>query len=134
WEARSDDRMCYLGGEGVGAYRAGAAGRRPSEAEAAELLGVALPVLRDLDVEVEVHPRAEQGLDPAPGPGADLPQPRPSAADDDGLLGVPLDEQVDVDVEQRRAPLPARSLTDLLDDDGERVRQLVPDALERGLA
>ena len=45
-----------------------------------------------------------------------------------------LDEQVGVDVEQR--PVAGRSLaqTHLLDDHGDRVRQLVADALERGLA
>ena len=37
----------------------------PSEAEAAQLLGVALPVLGHLDVQVEVHPLAEERLDAA---------------------------------------------------------------------
>ena len=39
-----------------------------SEAELAQLLGVALPVLGDLDVQVEVDRRAEQGLDLLAGP------------------------------------------------------------------
>ena len=47
---------------------------RCSEAQAAELLGVALPVLGDLDVQVEVHPLAEQRLDAGARVRADLAQ------------------------------------------------------------
>jgi len=42
------------------------------EAELAQLLGIALPVLGDGDVQVEVDPRAEQLLDLQPGPAADI--------------------------------------------------------------
>src|SRR5690606_27757178 len=43
-----------------------------SEPEPVQLLRVALPVLGDLDVQVEVHARAEQRLDALAGPGADV--------------------------------------------------------------
>jgi glucuronide carrier protein len=46
----------------------------PSEAEPLQLLGVALPVLGDLDVQVEVDLLAEQRLDPLARPRPDVPQ------------------------------------------------------------
>ena len=58
-----------------------------SEAEAAELLGVALPVLGDLDVQVEVDPRRRAApRSPCARVGADLAQPGAALADDDRLL------------------------------------------------
>ena len=45
-----------------------------------------------------------------------------------------LDEDVDPHVEQRLVVGPALARHHLLDDDGQRVRQLVAHALERGLA
>ena len=71
---------------------------------------------------------------PLAGVGADLAQPGAAAADDDGLLARALDEDVDPDVEQRLVLGAALPRQHLLDDDGQRVRQLVADALERGLA
>ena len=65
-------RAGVAGGEGAQLTLPG----RGSEAEALQLLGVALPVLGDLDVQVEVDPLAEQRLDPPAGVGADLAQPR----------------------------------------------------------
>ena len=50
--------------------------------------------------------------------------------DDDALLAVALDEEVRVDLEQ----VLVVALDHVVDRDGERVRQLVADALERGLA
>src|SRR5690606_11230168 len=102
-----------------------------SETEAAELLGVALPVLGDLDVEVEEDLRAEQRLDPAPGTGADLPQPRAAAADDDRLLGVARGEDDDPHVDQRwlsPAPLPPGPR---LDHHRQRARQLLAGPTQR---
>ena len=70
----------------------------------AELLGVALPVLGDLDVQVEVDPLAEQRLDRRrgrwcrPRAGADPPRPMTMA-----FCERPLDEHVDPHVEQRLA-------------------------------
>src|SRR5580704_12773522 len=97
------------------------------EAEAAELLGVALPVLGDLDVQVEVDPGAQESLDLPAGAGADVLQPRSPGADDDGLLARPLHVQLGVHIGQ---VVPAGVRAHLLDHDRDRVRQLVPDALQ----
>src|SRR5271170_6678418 len=51
------------------------------EAEAAELLGVTLPVFGDLDVQVEVDLGAEEGLDLVASPAADVLQPGSAGAD-----------------------------------------------------
>ena len=95
--------------------------------------GVALPVLGDLDPQVEVDRRAQQRLDLLAGGGADVAQPGPLVADHDALLGVALDVQVGVDVEQRLVVGPVLTQPHLLDHDGDRVRQLVADALQGGL-
>src|SRR6476469_962442 len=55
-------------------------GLGPSEAETLQLLGVALPVLGHLDVQVEVDLLAEQRLDGVPGPRADVLEPRTPAS------------------------------------------------------
>ena len=55
-------------------------------------------------------------------------------ADDDALLRRAFDEQVRVDVEQRLVVGAALAQAHLLDDDGDRVRQLVAHALQGGLA
>ena len=70
------------------------------------------------------------------GLGANLLEAASLAADDDGLLGVALDVDVHVDVEHGRAvvALAARPLDDLLDLDGQGVRQLVTHALQGCLA
>jgi hypothetical protein len=98
------------------------------------VLGVGLPVLGDLDVQVEIDRRTEQGLDLAAGVGADVAQPGPLVADHDALLAVALEEDVGVDVEQRLVVRPALAQHHLVDGDGDRVRQLVPNAFQRGLA
>src|SRR6266508_4771683 len=68
--------------------------RMPSEPQAGELLGVALPLARDPDVQVEEDARAEQALQLGAGAGADLAQHRALAADQDRLLAWPLHVQV----------------------------------------
>src|SRR3954451_19919250 len=68
-----------------------------SEAEAAQLLRVALPLLRDLDAEGEEHGLAHQRLDAGPGAGADPGQAAAGLADDDALLAVPLDVEARAD-------------------------------------
>src|SRR5262245_27787711 len=88
---------------GSRASTSGGAGRRTdrSEPQAAQLPRVSLPVLGDLDVQVEVDRRTEQCLDLLTGAASDLAQPRTAVADHDALLRGPLDEEVGVDVEQR---------------------------------
>ena len=54
----------------------------------------------------------------------------PPCADDDALLAVALDEEVRVDLDE----VLVVALDHVVDRDGDRVRQLVADALERGLA
>src|SRR4051794_39689134 len=105
----------------------------PSEAQLAELAGVALPVLGDLDAGVEVDGGAEDGFDLLAGHGADLAEPGALVADHDALLGVALDVQAGVDDEHRLVGGPVGVEGHLLDDDRDRVRQLVAHALERGL-
>src|SRR5690606_24285664 len=56
------------------------------EAQPAQLLGVALPVLGDLHPQVEVDAAAQQRFDLPACPGADLAQPGALRADDDRLL------------------------------------------------
>ena len=58
-------------------------------------------------------------------------QPGALRADDDALLRVALDVEHGVDVDHVVAALVRQHL---LDQDGDRVRQLVAHALERGLA
>src|SRR6185312_13812014 len=113
-----------------GASTGPATGPAASEAQPSELLGVALPFLGDLHVQVQVDPGAHQRLDAVAGPGADLAQPRSGTPDDDGLLGGAFDEEVHVDVQQRVVLWAALAGNDLLDHDGQGVRQLVAHALE----
>ena len=113
------------------------AGKRPeeragSEAELDQLLRIALPVLGHLDVQVEVDAGAEQRLDALARVGPDLAEPGAALADDDGLLGRALHVQVDADVEERPVLGPPLTRNDLVDDDGQGVRQLVADAFEGG--
>src|SRR6516165_3724014 len=100
------------------------------EPETAELTGVALPVLGDLDTQVEVDPGAEERLDLAAGPAAHVLQPRSPRADDDGLLAGPLHVELGVHVGEVVAAGPRPHL---LDHHGDRVRQLVPDPVQGGL-
>src|SRR6202012_2842539 len=101
------------------------------QAEAGELLGVALPVLGHLDVQVEVDAGTQQGLDLLPGPAADVLQAGALGADDDGLLAGALDIHLGVDVGQVLLTGPRLHL---LDDDRDRVRELFADTLQGGLA
>src|SRR5215831_16919410 len=73
------------GPDPAAAGRAGRGKRSVVEAEPAQLLRIPLPVLSDLDAQVEVHPGAQQRLDLVPGAGPYLLQPRPLRADDDRL-------------------------------------------------
>src|SRR5688500_2396303 len=58
-----------------------------------QLSGVALPLLEQLDPEVQIHARPEDGLHLLTCPGADVAQHRSPLPDDDPLLGIALDEQ-----------------------------------------
>src|SRR5437016_602552 len=91
------------------------------EAKPAQLLRIPLPVLGDLDAQVEIHPGAQQRLDLLPGPGADLLEPRALGADDDGLLAGALHVHQGVHVDEVIAPFPRRHL---VHHHGDRVRQL----------
>src|SRR6476469_11054677 len=106
---------------------------RWSEAQLAQLARVALPVLGDLDLEVEVDGRAEEGLDLLAGGRADGAQAGALVADHDPLLGVALDVEVGHDHQQRLVVGASLAQPHLLDHDGDRVRQLVAHALKRGL-
>ena len=87
-------------------------------------------------MQVEVHTAAQQLLNVRAGLGANLLETRALAADDDGLLGVALNVDVHMNVEHGRAvvTLAARPLDDLLDLDGQGVRQFIAHALQGGLA
>src|SRR5262249_46848025 len=71
-----------------------------SEAQLAQLLRVALPVLGDLHEQVEEDRRPEERLDVAARGRADLAQARAAGADDDGLLAGALDVDVRPYVEE----------------------------------
>src|SRR6266702_7757655 len=85
-----------------------AAARSVVEAEAAQLLRVALPVLGDLDPQVEVDPGAEERLDLPPRLAAHFLQPGALGADDDGLLARPFHVHQGVHVDQVAAALARR--------------------------
>src|SRR4051794_29191843 len=88
-----------------------------SESQPAQLSGIALPVLGDPYVQVEVDLRTEQVLDLGTRPGTDLLEPAAPGADHDGLLAGPL--HVDVGVHLRDPLLREH----LLHQHGDRVRQ-----------
>ena len=73
------------------------------------------------DERLDLHARARR---------ADLLQAGAALADDDALLAVALDEEVRVDLDE----VLVVALDHVVDRDRDRVRQLVGDALERGLA
>lgn len=77
--------------------------------QSAKLFGVALPVLGDLDPQVEIDLGAQQVFDLATGRGTHLPQPGTTLADDDALLTISLDVQRGVYVDQ--VVTPSRGLT-----------------------
>src|SRR5882757_5676097 len=69
----------------------GNGGRSIVEAEAAQLLGIALPVLGDLDPQVQEDLGAEQRLDLLASAGSDVLQPFALVPDQDPLLAGPFD-------------------------------------------
>ncbi len=101
-----------------------------SEAEATELLRVALPVLRDLDPDRQEDVPPEELLDRRARLRTDVTDAAAALADDDRLLAVALDEQVRVHVDE----VFVVAFDDVVDGHGERMRQLVVDAFENGLA
>src|ERR687885_1113790 len=74
-----------------------------SVAQPVELLGVVLPLAEDGDVQVEVHPAAEQLLQALPRLGADRLDHLAAATEQHRLLAGPLDVQQRVDLDQLRA-------------------------------
>src|SRR5439155_17642808 len=94
---------------------------RISVAEALQQGLPAGPVRLHLHPEVQEHPAPEQLLHLRPRPGADLLQHPAAPADDDPLLGVPLD------VDGRRDEEDVRGVSglDLIHDDGDRVGDLL---------
>src|SRR4051812_37523299 len=93
--AHSCARTAAVAGRARGALRPGPpitvqAMQSRSEPELAELLRVALPLLRHPHVQIEVHPNAEQGLDLDPGPTTDVTQPARPGTDHDRLLALPF--------------------------------------------
>ena len=104
-----------------------------SKAQPPKLFGVALPVLGDLDPQVQVHLGAQQLLDLRARGGA-----RPRAAwrrpcRSRCPSGCPVRRRGSACTSIRSSRGP-RAGFDLLDDDGQRVRQLVAHAFQRGLA
>src|SRR5919205_1572329 len=71
-----------------------------SVAQPVELLGVVLPLPQHRDVQVEVHPAAEQLLQPGPGLGADPLDHLAAPAEQHRLLAGPLDVQQGVDLHE----------------------------------
>src|ERR1700740_833615 len=61
------------------------------EAETTQLLGVALPLLGDLDLQVEVDAGAEERLDLLAGTRPDLLEAGAAGTDDDRLLALAFD-------------------------------------------
>src|SRR3954452_6767747 len=68
--------------------------------EPVQLLRVVLPLPQHGDVQVEVHPAAEQLLQPGAGLGADPLDHLAAAAEQHGLLAGPLDVQQSVHLDQ----------------------------------
>lgn len=58
----------------------------PLESEFDQLLGIPLPVLGHLNMQIQIDSGAQKGLDALPCVGTDLPQPASALAYDDGLL------------------------------------------------
>src|ERR671921_742714 len=76
-----------------------------SVAQPVELLGVVLPFAQDGDVQLEVHPGAEQRLHAGPRLAADGLDDLPALAEQHRLLAVPLDVQQRVHLDQLAAGL-----------------------------
>lgn len=121
-EARNEFVGCNLGERSLRATRVCSAFTRPSllqatrcqstepgvrvlsaevEAQTPQLLGITLPVLGDLHMQVEVDLGSEQCFDAAPGFASDRLESAAALADDDRLLAGSFDIEVDVDVPQR---------------------------------
>ena len=92
---------------------------------------VALPVLGDLDTQVEVNSCPHQLLDLRAGSGAYFAQPGTAFVDHNALLTVALDVADRVHVDQI---VVVRTRGHPVDHHGQRVWQLVTHPLERGLA
>ena len=125
---------------GTGSWAAPATGHRRSGATRAgqkpslrSWRGVALPVLGDLDVQVEVDPACPSSASICVR--ARVPTSRSRAPPRPMTMRL-LARRARRRRWRGRRPVSARSSRGhhLLDDDGERVRQLVAHALERGLA
>src|SRR3954453_13490929 len=105
-----------------------------SIAQPVELLGVVLPLAQHRDVQVEVHPRAEQRLHADAGLAADRLDDLTALAQQHRLLAGPLDVQVGVHLHQLAVPaLGVGAPDNLLDRDGEGVRHLLVHLLQRRL-
>lgn len=63
----------------------------PLEAEAIEQVVLSLPILLDLDVEIEKYPRPEQPFKVWPGLGSHVAYDASSLSDDHALLGLTFD-------------------------------------------
>src|SRR5919205_4323353 len=97
-----------------------------------ELLGVVLPLAEDGDVQVEVHPAAEQLLKAGARLGADPLDHLPATAEQHRLLAGPLDVQQRVHLDELGArPLGIGATDQLLDGDREGVRHLLAHLLQR---
>src|SRR5699024_6071437 len=83
-----------------------------SKAQSAQLLGVTLPLLGDLDPHIEIHSATQQRLDVRAGSCPDLLESLSLAAEDDGFLTVPLDVQHRVHVDEILPVLPGHHLLD----------------------
>src|SRR5215218_9090993 len=89
-----------------------------SVAQPVELLGVVLPLPQHRDVQLQVHPRAEQLLHADPRLATDGLDDLPAPAQQHRLLAVPLDVQQGVHLDQ----VAVGPAVDLLDRHGEGVR------------
>src|SRR5262245_26417082 len=92
-----------------------------SEPEALQLTGVSAPSRLHFHDQLEVHRPAEQRLDLGACPHPDLAHGDAPLADEDAFLRLRLDEHDGADPRE----------LDLVHDDGDRVRHLLPRELER---
>lgn len=132
-----DDAICLaeiIGADDEGAVAeilAHVEARQLLEAQAAQRLRVRLPVLQNLNAQVKVDVLAQQLDDFLAGGAHDAAEAAAIFALDDALLARALQVEDGVDVEDVGAFLAGQDFVDL---DGDRVRQLVFQAGERGLA
>src|SRR5665811_1287800 len=95
-----------------------------------QLLGVALPLLGDLDLQVEEARRTENPLDLHPRGAADLPQSRTVLPDDDAFLAVAFDENVGAYVHQRLVVGPVGAGHHFIDHYRNGMRKFIAHALQ----